>query len=168
MTKEECEIETSKAIMEMRSRIAELEKEKCELLRIIQGKDKVVQELKEKISILLSCKNCPENKGGWICEKEYEDKCLTQKITYIKELKEENAELEKQLTKAKEMLKHMQGAEQYKTKWHDLQKDPNDVPNDNRYVWTNVGAGYHDDDGGWDDFGRLQNVTAWCEPKFEE
>ena len=31
MTKEECEIETSKAIMEMRSRIAELEKEKAEL-----------------------------------------------------------------------------------------------------------------------------------------
>ena len=31
MTKEECEIETSKAIMEMRSRIAELEEEKEEL-----------------------------------------------------------------------------------------------------------------------------------------
>ena len=41
MTKEECEIETSKAIMEMRSRIAGLEKENA--------------ELKEKISILLSC-----------------------------------------------------------------------------------------------------------------
>ena len=50
-------------------------------------------ELKEKISILLSCKNCPENKGGWVCEKEYENKCLTQKIVYIKELKEENCEL---------------------------------------------------------------------------
>ena len=31
MTKEECEIETSKAIMEMRNRIAELEKENAEL-----------------------------------------------------------------------------------------------------------------------------------------
>ena len=31
MTKEECEIETSKAIMEMRKRIAELEKEIAEL-----------------------------------------------------------------------------------------------------------------------------------------
>ena len=38
-------------------------------------------------------------------------------------------------------------AERYKLKWHDLRKDPNDVPNDNRYVWTNVGAGYHDADG---------------------
>ena len=47
-------------------------------------------ELEEKISILLSCKNCPENKGGYICQKEYEDKCLAQKIQYIKELKEEN------------------------------------------------------------------------------
>ena len=46
-------------------------------------------ELKEKISILLSCQNCPENKGGWICAKEYEDKCLAQKIEYIKELQEQ-------------------------------------------------------------------------------
>ena len=60
-------------------RIAELEKENA--------------ELKEKISILLSCKNCPENKGGWICAKEYEDKCLAQKIEFIKELKKENAKL---------------------------------------------------------------------------
>ena len=43
-----------------------------------------------------------------------------------------------------------------------------DLPKDARYVWTNVGAGYHDDDGWWDAFGRLQNVIAWCEPKFEE
>ena len=50
-------------------------------------------ELEEKISILLSCKNCSENKGGFICQKEYEDKCLAQKIQYIKELQEENAEL---------------------------------------------------------------------------
>ena len=63
---------------------------------------------------------------------------------------------------------YMQGAERYKLKWHDLRKDLNNVPNDRRYVWTNIGAGYHDDDGWWDDFGRLQNVTAWCEPKFEE
>ena len=53
-------------------------------------------ELKEKISILLSCKNCPENKGGWICTKEYENKCLAQKIEFIKELEKENAELQKQ------------------------------------------------------------------------
>ena len=54
MTKEECEIETSKAIMEMRNQIAELEKEKCELLGIIQGKDKVIQELKELNNMLVS------------------------------------------------------------------------------------------------------------------
>ena len=49
--------------------------------------------------------------------------------------------------------------------WHCV-KD-GDLPNNCRYVWTNVGAGYHDDDGWWDDFGRLQNVIAWCEPKFK-
>ena len=54
---------------------------------------KNLAELKEKISVLLSCKNCSENKGGWICVKEYENKCLAQKIEFIKELKKENAQL---------------------------------------------------------------------------
>jgi len=30
-----------------------------------------IYELEEKISVLLSCKNCPENKGGYICAKTY-------------------------------------------------------------------------------------------------
>lgn len=59
---------------------------------------KRITELEEKISILLSCKNCPENKGGYICEKEYEGKCLSQKTQYIKELQEENAELKDKLS----------------------------------------------------------------------
>ena len=54
-------------------------------------------ELEEKISILLSCKNCSENKGGLLCQKEYEGKCLLQKTQYIKELQEENEELKKGL-----------------------------------------------------------------------
>ena len=60
------------------------------------NKEKLKKEnakLQEKISVLLSCKNCPENKGGWGCEKEYENKCLTQKIEFIKELEEEKCEL---------------------------------------------------------------------------
>lgn len=56
-------------------------------------REKNIKELEKRISILLSCKNCPDNKGGFICQKEYEDKCLAQKIQYIKELAEENAEL---------------------------------------------------------------------------
>ena len=63
-------------------------------------------------------------------------------------------------------IAYMQGAERYKPKWHKVADG--DLPKDARYVWTNVGTGYHDDDGWWDDFGRLQNVIAWCEPKFEE
>ena len=61
------------------------------------GYNKLNEELKEKISVLLSCKNCPENKGGWICAKEYENKCLAQKIVFIQELKKENAKLKKEL-----------------------------------------------------------------------
>ena len=55
--------------------------------------NKQIAELKEKISVLLSCKNCSENKGGWICVKEYENKCLAQKIEFIKELEKEKCEL---------------------------------------------------------------------------
>ena len=52
-------------------------------------------------------------------------------------------------------------------KWHKVADG--DLPNNYRYVWANVGAGYYDDDGGWrDDFGRLFGVIAQCEPKFEE
>ena len=65
---------------------------------------KRITELEEQISILLSCKNCPENKGGYICEKEYEGKCLSQKTQYTKELQEENAKLKEQNNKAKELL----------------------------------------------------------------
>lgn len=36
---------------------AELEKEKCELLGIIQGKDKVIQELKKELNSMLVGKN---------------------------------------------------------------------------------------------------------------
>ena len=58
-------------------------------------------ELKEKISVLLSCKNCSENKGGWICAKEYENKCLSQKIVFIQELEKENAKLKEENTELK-------------------------------------------------------------------
>ena len=37
--------------------LAELEKEKCELLGIIQGKDKVIQELKKELNSMLVSKN---------------------------------------------------------------------------------------------------------------
>ena len=59
---------------------------------------------------------------------------------------------------------------QMTNKWHDLRKDPMDLPNNYRNVWTNVGASYYDSrDNCWrDEFGRTQGVIAWCEPKFEE
>ena len=92
------------------------------------GCKKANEELEEKISVLLSCKDCPENKDGLICQKEYENKCLAQKIQFIKELQQENAELkelvktsyevynddldysyriEGQLTKAKEIIEEL-------------------------------------------------------------
>ena len=52
--------------------------------------------------------------------------------------------------------------------WHKVADG--DLPKDARYVWTNVGPSYYDDDDScWrDEFGRTQGVIAWCEPKFEE
>ena len=42
---------------EAEERARELEKEKCELLGIIQGKDKVIQELKKELNSMLVSKN---------------------------------------------------------------------------------------------------------------
>ena len=67
MTDKECEIETSKAIMEMRNHIAELKEEN--------------EELKEQCSILADCNTCYSS------------------------CKNENIEMKKQLTKAKEIIK---------------------------------------------------------------
>lgn len=64
-----------------------------------------IAELEEKTSVLLSCKNCPENKDGLICQKEYENKCLAQKIQFIKELQQENAELKAQIEKKMEEIR---------------------------------------------------------------
>ena len=61
---------------------------------------------------------------------------------------------------------YVAGARENQLQWHKVADG--DLPDNCRYVWTNVGAGYHDNDGWWDDCGRLQNVIAWCEPKFEE
>ena len=71
------------------------------ICKMAEPREKRITELEEKISVLLSCKNCSENKGGYICEKEYENKCLTQKMQYIKELQEENAELDCQRNRNK-------------------------------------------------------------------
>lgn len=90
-------------------------------------------ELKEKISVLLSCKNCSENKGGWICAKEYENKCLAQKIVFIQEIKKENAELKNQLEMSNKVYNdnldyshHIEGqltkAKELLTKWAELFK----------------------------------------------
>ena len=55
-------------------------------------------------------------------------------------------------------------------KWHNLKKNPKDLPNNMRAVWTNVGSSYYDHtDHCWrDEYSRTQGVIAWCEPKFEE
>ena len=66
-------------------------------LDFAEPREKRIAELEEKISVLLSCKNCPENKDGLICQKEYENKCLAQKMQFIKELQQENAELKEEV-----------------------------------------------------------------------
>jgi hypothetical protein len=80
-------------------------------------------EFERKISVLLSCKNCPENKGGLLCQKEYEDKCLTQKIQYIKELKEENNVLAQNLEDTEILNKT------YEKRFEDLEKENAELKN---------------------------------------
>jgi len=65
------------------------------------------------------------------------------------------------------------------TKWHDLRKDPNDLPkNDERFdtevsvpVWSSKGniVVYYFETKEWYCNGQKEEVIAWCEiPKFEE
>ena len=75
------------------NKIGKIETVKVYNQSYVNKQQKRIAELEEKISILLSCNSCPDNKGGLLCQKEYEDKCLAQKIQYIKELKEENRQL---------------------------------------------------------------------------
>ena len=63
---------------------------------------------------------------------------------------------------------YIAGATENCVQWHDLRKDPNDLPTDYRSVWTNKGGACHDNFGWYDDFGWVNGVIAWCEPQFEE
>ena len=83
------------------------------LINCFEELEKENADLEEKISVLLSCKNCPENKGGLICQKEYENKCLAQKIEYIKELQEENAELKEEISTKDVLIKELQEQKVY-------------------------------------------------------
>ena len=98
----------------------------------------------------------------------YDDLPYTNDSKAIEQAFEDGAELgyNKAFVEADKNLKAILTDFNKANEWHKVADG--DLPNDYRYVWTNVGAGYHDDDGWWDDCGRLQNVIAWCEPKFEE
>ena len=56
-----------------------------------------------------------------------------------------------------------------KEKWHDLRKNPNDLPKENGEYWCkwedgSYSTGHYFQDNGFGDY-----VIAWCElPKFEE
>ena len=56
-----------------------------------------------------------------------------------------------------------------KEKWHDLRKDPNDLPKENGEYWCkwedgSYSTGHYFQDNGFGDY-----VIAWCElPEFEE
>ena len=98
----------------------------------------------------------------------YDDLPYTNDSKAIEQAFEDGAELgyNKAFVEADKNLKAILTDFNKANEWHKVADG--DLPKDARYVWTNVGAGYHDNDGWWDDFGRLQNVIAWCEPKFEE
>lgn len=89
--------------------LAELEKEKCELLGIIQDKDKVIQELKKE-NAELDCQ-MNRNKFCYSCANAT-DRCFRNEIGCPCEKYKSYKGLNKQLTKAKEIL----------TKWVELFK----------------------------------------------
>ena len=75
----------------------ELEKEKCELLGIIQGKDKVIQELDCQMNRNKFCYSCTNAT----------DRCFRKEIGCPCEKYKSYKGLNKQLTKAKELIKEI-------------------------------------------------------------
>ena len=66
-------------------------------------------------------------------------------------------------------IAYMQGAERYKTKWHDLRKNPNDLPKGYRAVLNQAGMfTTYDPDRGFLGIEGI-GVIAWCEiPTFTD
>ena len=95
MTKEECEIETSKAIMEMRKRIAELEKENAELKEELKNWKDEWQVQVQKAT-----------------DEGYARTLQTIQLTKAKELLKKVLDLKKVVTKAEEYLL-LEEAEQF-------------------------------------------------------
>lgn len=81
---------------EAEERARELEKEKCELLGIIQGKDKVIQELKKELNSMMVSKNQQFIKAKELIEE------LSSSLSVVGECEEEECEL---LNRAEQFLK---------------------------------------------------------------
>lgn len=127
-------VQTTHHWLDACEKISELEKENAELKEVHESDKRSLRliakkgaDLEKKISVLLSCKNCPENKGGLLCQKEYEDKCLAQKIQYIKELEKENAELKEKLNNLASV------AEERLANWQKCAKDIEVLTKDKDY-----------------------------------
>ena len=79
-------------------------------------------------------------------------------------------------------IAYMQGAEQYKMKWHDLRKNPDDLPKESGYYIVSRYSNYlrikrHSQTlyfikgkrNGWNTKMDTTQIIAWCEiPKYEE
>ena len=79
-------------------------------------------------------------------------------------------------------ITYMQGAERYKMKWHDLRKNPDDLPKESGYYIVSRYSNYlrikrHSQTlyfikgkrNGWNTKMDKTQIIAWCEiPKFEE
>ena len=85
---------------------------------------------------------------------------------------DESEEVYVRASTLKQIIKnsHLKGlAEGRKEKWHDLRKNPNDLPKENGEYWCkwedgSYSTGHYFQDNGFGDY-----VIAWCEiPKFEE
>lgn len=71
---------------------------------------------------------------------------------------------------------YLAGLHEGQPKWHDLRKDPNDLPENKRKVWCDYyddcGKGFYDKDNGeWCIEGHLycSSIHAWCEiPTFDK
>ena len=195
MTKEECEIETSKAIMEMRTNVAELKKENAELklyAKVLEEADntnilhcmkvngklyKAKKLIKEMLSIL------PKENIEGVYEITEEAEQFLRGVVEMTD--EEMAEewLDEKYLKDMGVRKpckeaYLAGLKAGRPQWHDLRKDPYDLPESSIFheVLNQNGIKMYYDDilKKWNmyfngEIVQAQTPVAWCEIlKFEE
>lgn len=97
-------------------------------------------------------------------EEYYEDNECYSYLSEVEDFEEVFDFVKDRVTRA-----YLDGLTEGKMRWHDLRKDPNDLPTLDGMYWTYNECGYYDIHIWISQLWEECKIIAWCElPKFEE